>query len=171
MIEVERLSKEQAKALLPELVALLQDTVNGGASVGFLPPLATETAEEYWLEIISEVAQGKRILLISREAEEVTGSVQLGLVTKQNGLHRAEVQKLFVRTHSRGRGIARALMSAIEEVAREAGRTLLVLDTEQDSIAEKLYPKCGYARAGVIPQYALSADGSMITTVVFYKLL
>jgi acetyltransferase len=171
MHKVGRLSEEQAEAHLPELVALLQDSVHNGSSVGFLPPLARERAEEYWRETFEEVAHGKRILLIARESGEVAGSVQLALATKQNGLHRAEVQKLIVHTDYRGRGIARLLMSAIEEAAREAGRTLLVLDTEQDSVAERLYPKCGYTRVGIIPQYALSAEGSLINTVVFYKLL
>ena len=46
-----------------------------------------------------------------------------------------------------------------------------MLDTEQGSVAERLYEKCGYTRAGVIPRYARSADGSLISTVVFYKLL
>jgi ribosomal protein S18 acetylase RimI-like enzyme len=81
------------------------------------------------------------------------------------------VQKLLVRTGFRNRGIARALLSAAEEAARAAGRTLLVLDTEQGSVAERLYEKCGYTRSGVIPQYALNAEGALITTVVFYKLL
>ena len=171
MHKVERLSEEQAKALLPELVALLQDSVHNGSSVGFLPPLTSDVAESYWLETFDEVTQGKRILLVAREEEEVAGSVQLALATKQNGLHRAEVQKLIVHTRFRGRGIARALMSAIEEAARQAGRTLLVLDTEQKSVAERLYPKCGYTRVGIIPQYALSAEGFLINTVVFYKLL
>lgn len=171
MPKIERLSEEQARPMLPKLVALLQDSVHNGSSVGFMPPLTFETAEEYWLETLNEVAQGKRILLVSSEAGDVTGAVQLALVTKQNGLHRAEVQKLLVNTRFRHRGIARALMSAIEESARAMGRTLLVLDTEQGSIAEQLYEKFGYTRSGVIPQYALSADGSLITTVVFYKLL
>ena len=156
---------------MPKLAALLQDVVDHGSSVGFLPPLARETAEEYWRETLDEVAQGKRILLVSGEAGDVTGTVQLALATRQNGLHRAEVQKLLVHTGFRNRGIARSLMGAAEESARAAGRTLLVLDTEQGSVAEKLYEKCGYTRAGVIPQYALSAEGSLITTVVFYKLL
>jgi acetyltransferase len=171
MHKIERLSEEQARPILPQLVALLQDSVHSGSSVGFLPPLASGMAESYWLETLYEVAQAKRILLVSSEAGNVTGAVQLALVTKQNGLHRAEVQKLLVRTSFRNRGIARALMGAIEKSAREAGRTLLVLDTEQGSIAEKLYEKYGYTRAGVIPQYALSADGSLINTVLFYKLL
>jgi ribosomal protein S18 acetylase RimI-like enzyme len=171
MHRIERLSEEQARLLVPQLAALLQDTVQSGSSVGFLPPLTVEAAEEYWLETLSEVAQGKRILLVSSEAEDLTGTVQLALATRQNGLHRAEVQKLLVHTRFRQRGIARALMGAVEESARATGRTLLVLDTEQGSIAEQLYEKSGYTRSGVIPHYALGADGSMITTVVFYKLL
>ena len=171
MHKIERLSEEEARPMLPQLVALLQDSVHNGSSVGFLPPLTFEAAEEFWLETLNEVAQGKRILLVSSEAGDVTGTVQLALATKQNGLHRAEVQKMIVHTRFRHRGIARALMGAVEEAARAAGRTLLVLDTEQDSIAEKLYEKCGYERAGVIPQYALNTSSSLISTVVFYKLL
>ena len=171
MHKSESLSEEQARPLLPQLVALLQDAVHHGSSVGFLPPLASETAEAYWLETLSEVGQGKRILLVAGEGGEVKGSVQLALATRQNGLHRAEVQKLLVHTRFRNRGVARSLMAAAEESARAAGRTLLVLDSEQGSTAERLYERCGYTRAGVIPRYALAADGSLITTVVFYKLL
>lgn len=172
MCKVENLSENEARDILPELIALLQDSVNGGASLGFLPPISNETAEEYWLETFDEVGQGRRILLVSREAEgAVTGSVQLALATKQNAQHRAEVQKLFVQRRARGRGIARMLMNGVEEAARAAGRTLLVLDTEQGCTAEKLYARYGYTRAGIIPRYALGADGSFINTVVFYRLL
>lgn len=171
MHKVVRLSEEEARPIVPQLVALLQDAVEGGSSVGFLPPVAFETAEAYWHEVLGEVAAGKRVLLVSREGEEVTGAVQLALATKQNGLHRAEVQKLLVHTSFRNRGIARALMRAVEDSARSLGRTTLVLDTEQGSVAERLYERCGYTRSGVIPQYALNTDGVLITTVVFYKLL
>src|SRR3954467_7983966 len=123
MHKIERLSEEEARPILPKLVALLQDSVHSGSSVGFLPPLTSEAAEEYWLETFSEIAQGKRILLVSSEAGEVTGTVQLALATRQNGLHRAEVQKLLVHTRFRNRGIARALMRAVEESARAAERS------------------------------------------------
>jgi acetyltransferase len=171
MYKIERVSEEQAKLIVPQLVALLQDSVHHGSSVGFLPPLAFDAAEEYWFETLDEVKQGKRILLVASEAGDVAGAVQLAPAAKQNGLHRAEVQKLVVHTRFRRRGVARALMCAVEEAARAAGRTLLVLDTEQGGAAEQLYVKCGYTRAGVIPQYALSTEGSLITTVVFYKLI
>ena len=110
-------------------------------------------------------------MLVASEGERVVGAAQLSLVTKQNGLHRAEVQKVLVHSKFRRRGIAQALMLDIEAAARSAGRTLLVLDTEQGSAAESLYEKSGYVRSGVIPNYALDASGLLITTVVFYKCL
>jgi hypothetical protein len=62
-------------------------------------------------------------------------------------------------------------MDAVESAAREAGRTLLVLDTRQGDIAEELYLSLGYTLAGVIPQYARSANGELHATSLFYKLL
>ena len=171
MHKVESLSAEEARPLVPRLAALLQDAVHSGSSVGFLPPVSRETAEAYWRETLDEVAQGKRVLLASFEAGELTGTAQLALATKENGLHRAEVQKVIVHTRARNRGVARALLGALEEAARAEGRTLLVLDTEQGCAAERLYERCGYTRAGVIPQFALKTDRSLVSTVVFYKLL
>ena len=171
MRKVERLTAEQARPLVPQLAALLQDAVHGGSSVGFLPPVSHETAEAYWRETLSEVAGGKRVLLASFEAGRVTGTAQLALASRQNGLHRAEVQKVIVHTRARKRGVALALMGALEAAARAEGRTLLVLDTEQGCAAERLYERCGYTRAGVIPQFALKTDRSLVSTVVFYKLL
>lgn len=171
MHKIERLNSEQANEALPQLIALLQDAVHHGASVGFMPPLAPDIAEAYWLDVLKEVSQGNRILLVSNFSGELSGAVQLSLATKQNALHRAEVQKLFVHTRFRNLGIARMLMGEVEEAARKAGRSLLVLDTEQGSVAEKLYEKLGYIRAGVIPEYARSTDGTLHATIFFYRIL
>jgi acetyltransferase len=170
-MKIECLSERQAKVLISQLTDLLQDAVDSGASIGFLPPLATEVADEYWAGVLREVAQGSRILLVASEGAEIMGAAQIELANRQNALHRAEAQKLFVHRRFRNRGIARLLMSAIESAAREAGRTLLTLDTQRGGAAERLYEKCGYTRAGIIPQYALGADGALHDTVVFYRLL
>src|SRR2546423_13657565 len=89
MHKIERLSEEEARLILPELVALLQDAVHNGSSVGFLPPLTFETAEEYWLETLSEVAQGKRVLLVSGEAGDVAGGGGPLPPPKKKGVDRA----------------------------------------------------------------------------------
>ena len=171
MTTIEKLDDERGHADLPGLIALLQDAINNGASLGFLPPLTANTAERYWRKIFSEVGDGSRLLLVSRERDEITGSVQAELSLKENGLHRAEVQKLMVHTRFRRRGLARALLKALDKEAERIGRTLLVLDTELGSEAEKLYPTCGYVRVGEIPQFALKTDRTLTATVVFYKTL
>jgi GNAT superfamily N-acetyltransferase len=170
-MKIDRLSEQQAKVLLPQLTALLQDAVDSGASVGFLPPLASGVAEDYWAGALREITQGTRVLLVASEAGEIMGAAQLELAIRQNALHRAEVQKLLVHRRFRNRGIGRLLMSAVESAAREAGRTLLALDTQRGSAAERLYAKYGYTRAGIIPQYARGADGMLHDTVLFYRLL
>jgi len=167
--DVERLSADQAETLLPQFVALLQDTVNDGASIGFLRPLSAEVASGYWREVIREVGEASRILLIARRGEMLAGSVQLGLCTKPNALHRAEVQKLLVHTLWRRRGIGRQLMMALDEEARLARRTLLYLDTESDKAAFEMYRRSGWSRAGEIPDYARTPDGELHSTVLFYR--
>jgi GNAT superfamily N-acetyltransferase len=153
------------------LVALLRDTVNGGAAVGFLPPLDEDEATAYWQDVIAALRTPYRLLFVAEEQGAIIGTVQLDLSSRTNGLHRAEVAKMMVHSAHRRRGIARALMQSMEEVARAIGRTTLVLDTREGEPSEALYTSLGYTRAGVIPRYARSADGSLHTTVLFYKLL
>lgn len=88
-----------------------------------------------------------------------------------NGGHRAEVQKVCVLRSARGQGIGKQLMLAIEATARAAGRTLLVLDTRKGSVAEGLYRKVGYIEAGVIPSYARTVNGTLVTAAFFYRTL
>jgi acetyltransferase len=171
LIKIERLDAAQTPSLLPELNLLLQDTVAGGASVGFLPPLSDEEAGAYWGSVAAALREPYRILLVAREQGLIIGTVQLDLASRPNGSHRAEVAKLMVHTQHRRQGVGRQLMQAIEAEARRAGRTTLVLDTREGDPSEKLYRSLGYLKAGSIPEYARSADGSLHTTAFLYKLL
>jgi ribosomal protein S18 acetylase RimI-like enzyme len=112
------------------------------------------------------------VLLVARaEDGRVVGSAQLNLATTPNARHRAEVEKVCVLRSSRGQGIGKQLMLAIEEEARAAGRTLLVLGTRKDSLAEGLYRKLGYIEVGIIPGHARTVNGSMVTAIFFYRTL
>jgi acetyltransferase len=170
-VVVARLTETEALAHLPGLMALLDDAVNNGASVGYLRPLDSRLSQSYWLEVCDALATGGRILLVAREGGVVVGSVQLDLSRKPNGRHRAEVQKLLVLSTRRRRGIARDLMRAIEDEARRANRTLLVLDTESGSDAVAFYEAEGWERCGSIPDFALSADGVPTANILYYKRL
>jgi Sortase and related acyltransferases len=168
---IRTVSAEEGTKLLPDLVELLQDSVENGASVGFLLPFSVVATRAYWVEALKEVDGGTRILLVAELNGCVVGSVQLDLANKPNALHRAEVQKLLVHSRHRKQGIGKALMSVVEDVARNLGRTLLVLDTLEGDNGERLYARCGFIRVGEIPRYAQLSDGSLHATVVFYKLL
>lgn len=169
---VEQLSATQAlrPVQLDALAALLQDAVEGGASVGFLAPLSGRTARGYWRGVMAALGE-ELSLWLAYEGEHIVGAVQLAQCSKANGRHRGEVQKLFVlRTH-RGRGIARALLEAVERHAQQQRMHLLVLDTEAGSAAEQLYRHLGWQPAGMIPDFALSPDGRLHATMYFYKTL
>lgn len=167
---IERVRTETGvSAQLDELVALLQDVVADGASIGFLWPLDKPVAESFWRGVARETGEGSRVLLLALAEGKVVGTIQLGLCTRPNGLHRAEVQKLMVHTGWRRRGIANALMAAVEQAAREEKRTLLYLDTEPGKPAEAMYDRLGWLRAGEIPGYACTPDGRLNGTVIFYR--
>lgn len=167
---IERIHTENgALARLDELVALLQNAVADGASIGFLWPLEKAIAEGFWRGVARETGEGSRALLLALAEGKVVGTIQLGLCTRPNGLHRAEVQKLMVHTGWRRRGIGNALMAAVEQVAREEKRTLLYLDTEPGKPAEAMYERLGWLRAGEIPGYACTPDGRLNGTAIFYR--
>lgn len=171
MDTIQQFDTIQARQALPQLMQLLRDAVDHGASLGFIPPLNLQLAERYWLDVFQAMENGSRILLVAKRGSEFIGTVQLDLCMRQNGLHRAEVTKLLVHTAYRRQGIGEALMRAIEDQARQAHRTTLVLDTRVGNPAEKLYTKLGYQRAGVIPDYVCIENGLLVATAIYYRLL
>ncbi|MEZ4615788.1 MAG: GNAT family N-acetyltransferase [Caldilineaceae bacterium] len=170
MMTIERVTAIQVESLLEtQLIPLLQNVVDDGASIGFIAPLSTDEARDYWQGVLPPLQAGHKVMFIARLDDQIIGSVQLALEPRANGRHRGEVQKLMVHTAARGQGIARRLMAAIEAAAREHQRTLLVLDTVRDGVADKLYPRLGYTKVGTIPRYALSSAGPLEDTVLYYR--
>lgn len=170
-MEIRRLTADPQRAERAGLVALLLDAVQDGASIGFLRALSDRAAATYWETVLRDVAEGSRVLLGASEDGRLVGSAQLALCTKENGRHRAEVQKVLVHTGARRRGLGRALMERLEVEARAEQRTLLYLDTEPDRPAERMYVALGWVRAGEIPDYATTPDGRFHSTIVYYRQL
>jgi acetyltransferase len=166
---IEPLSATPTAADLADLNALLRDAVEGGASVGFILPLAEIEIVAFWAEAFAEVTAHQRVLLVARAAGHIVGSAQLELAQRTNSLHRCELQKLLVLRAHRGRGLGTALMAVAEDHARLRHRSLIVLDTSASGNALDLYARCGYTRVGVIPRYATDPDGPLIDTVIYYK--
>ncbi|MEU5389982.1 GNAT family N-acetyltransferase [Streptomyces tibetensis] len=153
------------------LADLLCDTVNGGASVGFLAPLTRAEALAWWEERAADVAAGRLAVWAACEGERVLGTVSLAFPGKTNSRHRAELVKLMVHREARGRGLGRGLLATAQDAAAAAGVTLLHLDTETGSPAENLYRSAGWTPIGAIPDYAADPGGVLRPTTIYYKRL
>lgn len=168
-MDICRLNGDETGQRLPELILLLQDAVDGGASVGFLAPLNAAEAHAYWQSVAADVAAGHRLLFAALDDGALVGSVQLYLESRPNGSHRGEVNKLLVLGRARRRGVGTALMEALHAAAAAHGRSLLVLDTVAGDHAQQLYSRLGYTAAGIIPGYARRSAGGFDPTVYMYK--
>jgi GNAT superfamily N-acetyltransferase len=150
------------------LADVLIDCVEGGASVSFMDPLGRDRAEAFWRGVAQGVAAGERALVVAEDARGVCGTVQLILAQPENQPHRAELAKMLVHRRARRHGLGAALMREAEDIARERGKTLLVLDTASAD-AERLYERMGWEKVGVIPGYALLPQGGLCQTTVYYR--
>lgn len=94
---------------------------------------------------VFQVAGG--CFLVARRGEEILGCV--GLVPERAGT--AEVKRLWVARAARGTGLGTRLMAAVEQQARDAGFTRLVLDTNGVLVeAVAFYHRAGWT---AVPRY------------------
>ena len=166
------LSADDILSRIDELCDVLENCVQGGASVSFMLPFGREKSQAFWLNVAQSVNRGERLLLVDElEGDGIVGTVQLILDQPENQPHRADVAKLLVHDRARRKGVAGRLMNALETAARDNGKSVLVLDTSTGSGAETFYVNAGWEKVGEIPRYALMPDGEMTSTSVFYKFL
>ncbi len=155
---------------LNALAEVLVDCVAGGASVSFMSPFSVPDALTYWRGIARDTEVGDRVLLVAEDAQGIMGTVQLVLAQPPNQPHRADVSKMLVHRRARKQGVGKALMRAAEDAARSCRKTVLVLDTADDTAA-RLYERAGWIKVGVIPDYALLPGGGLCDTTYYYRKL
>ncbi|MFT7775764.1 GNAT family N-acetyltransferase [Roseateles sp.] len=172
MSTIRELDGTEAAARVGELAQVLRDCVEGGASVGFMLPLAEGRPEGFWRKVAAAVAAGERHLFVAEgEDGRICGTLSLVVDMPDNQPHRADVSKMLVHRGARRRGVAERLLRALEAKARELGRTTLVLDTVTGSDASRVYERMGWLRAGDIPNFALMPDGPACSTTYYFRQL
>jgi len=160
----------RADGLAQALADVLIDCVEGGASVSFMWPLPRENALAFWRDVLNSVVRGERVLIVAASGDgRIVGTVQLVISQPDNQPHRADIAKMLVHRSARRCGIAQRLMAAVDAVAHEEGKTVLVLDTVTGGDAERLYQRAGWQRVGMVPKYALMPTGEFCATTFFYK--
>jgi ribosomal protein S18 acetylase RimI-like enzyme len=155
---------------IPALHALLAEAVAEGASIGFMWPVNHDEIAAYWRDVAQSVSLHKKHLVVVVDNQgNMVGTAQLEPSPKENGRHRAEVQKVIVAVHARNRGLGKLLMRHIEAHAKTLGRSMLFLDTRVDDVGERLYESMGWVKFGVAPDYAYSPDGTLAGSAFYFK--
>jgi acetyltransferase len=170
-MEIAELSADEVRAAADELGRLLLDAHASGMALGLAGPLTAEHAREVWVETAATLDARKRVLLVAREAGAVVGTVQIVRAESENGQHRAEIQRLAVRSDRRGAGIGRALLAAAAEHSREMGLRLLWLTTHEDTGSDRFYEAVGWTRLGAMPLYSARPDGTLAGGAIYYIVL
>lgn len=166
---VEALDAAAAASAERALARLLVDCVAEGASLSYLPPLSPAAARDAWKRVSSDIALGRRILLVAWLDGVLVGTVQLSLATAPNQPHRVDIEKLMVDPAHRRCGVGQALMRRVDQTARGVGRRLLVLDTRRGTAAEALYRVAGWTEGGCIPGGELDAAMQPRDILYFWK--
>ena len=154
-ITIRQLSALEFVALLPDLIELFVESVNIDSPDGFLAPITRAVARDYWISLIPELEGGSRLILIAYRENVVVGSGQLALSQRSSSPHHAELETLFVERASRGEGIGRSIMQALHCVARQNGRTLILLNARRGEPAEDFCKALGYREARLIPEWTI----------------
>lgn len=169
---IHMLTAAEAAERREALIDILVDAVEGGASVNFVMPMTRAKAATWWDGALASHAKGERLIFTAEAGGRIDATVTLIPAPQENQTHRADISKMLVHRRARRRGLGAALLAAAEAEALRLGRVLLTLDTESGSAGEFLYARSGWTRFGVVPGFALTADGTRHEAATFfYKVL
>jgi ribosomal protein S18 acetylase RimI-like enzyme len=167
-VEVAVLDGDGLAAEIDALASVLHACVHEGASVGFVLPFVEAEAAGFWREVVlPPLRAGRRRVIVARDGGQIVGTVQLLHDMPPNQPHRGEVAKLLVHPAARRRGIATALMAAVEAEARGLGRSLLTLDTRTGDPAEALYRRLGWNVVGSLPGWCRDTASDRLDATTF----
>jgi GNAT superfamily N-acetyltransferase len=172
-------SPEQHGHLVPYMAALHASCITLDHMVGpFLPPLTNEKLLPWWKERIAEAAGATRIIvLLLPETKpgkkplgtDLRGIAMLKLAETETGSFRGHIDAVLVDRRHRRQGGARALVAALEYEAAKKGRSLLLVDTETDSVAEMAFRKLDYTEIGKVPHFSRALPNGKKGETFFYK--
>jgi ribosomal protein S18 acetylase RimI-like enzyme len=155
---------------LEDLCEATVAAIEDGGGFGWVKAPARQALENYWNGVL---LVPERSLYVARLNGTVCGSVQLVAPPRNNEAQAfaAQLTGNFLAPWSRGHGLARRMIEAVEDGARNAGFAILNLDvraTQEAAIG--LYETMGFQRWGTHPAYA-RVDGKVIPGHYYFKRL
>jgi ribosomal protein S18 acetylase RimI-like enzyme len=153
---------------LQELCEAAEEGIKAGGGFGWLKPPPRHIMESYWRGIL---LNPDRHVFVGRLDGTIAGTAQLVRPARNNEAQAASAQITthFVAPWARGHGLARQIVVAAENAAREAGIRVVNLDVrETQGAAIQLYQSLGFQHWGSHPRYA-RVDGLWVAGQFFWK--
>ncbi|MFM9844010.1 MAG: N-acetyltransferase family protein [Dongiaceae bacterium] len=153
---------------LQELCEAAEEGIKAGGGFGWLKPPPRHIMESYWRGIL---LNPDRHVFVGRLDGTIAGTAQLVRPARNNEAQSASAQITthFVAPWARGHGLARQIVVAAENAAREAGIRVVNLDVrETQGAAIQLYQSLGFQHWGSHPRYA-RVDGLWVAGQFFWK--
>ncbi len=167
-ITVEYVSESLSRNDLNDLCDATDAAIEEGGGFGWVHVPERSSLERYWQGVITAPT---RELFVARLDGVICGTTQLILPAGNNEAqgHSLQMTTNFVAPWARGHGLARMLLEAVEEKARNDGYAIINLDVRKTmDRAIKLYESLGYVRFGEHP-FSVKANGETIASLYYYK--
>ena len=124
--------------------------------------------DSYWQERLAGAQRGDHMLLFAKEGSEVVGVVAAASENGEKIKHRVHVDEVYVLPDSRGKGVARMLMEALEKHCLDLGYVIVlslnVAHTQE--AARHLYESLGFKEIGTIQKDVHIADAFYDTDIM-----
>ncbi|WP_134655079.1 N-acetyltransferase [Streptomyces sp. H23] len=133
---------------------ILATLVRGGAALGWINPPSRDDVAELLGQVVAAVPTGDAALRVAYLDRRPVGLGYWLRYSRPTHRPHADLEKIAVDAAAHGRGVGRALTSALIADAREAGIEVLTLDARGDNAgALHLYRSLGFTEYGRLPDF------------------
>ena len=133
---------------------ILADLVRGGAALGWVEPPSRDEVAELLDHVVAAVHAGDAALRAAYLDRRLVGLGYWLRYARPTHRPHADLEKIAVDAAAHGRGVGRALTTALIADARQAGIEVLTLDARGDnSNALHLYRSLGFTEYGRLPDF------------------
>lgn len=133
---------------------ILATLVGGGAALGWINPPSRDDVAELLGQVVAAVPAGDAALRVAYLDRRLVGLGYWLRYSRPTHRPHADLERIAVDAAAHGRGVGRALTSALIADAREAGIEVLTLDARGDNAsALHLYRSLGFTEYGRLPDF------------------
>lgn len=130
-----------------------------GGAVGWVTVPDRAESDRWLADRVAEVAAGRSRVVLASTGGQLAGLGRWSWYASPAVAVNADIRQVMVHPRSRGQGLARALVAALVEDARERGVETLTLDVRGNNhAAMALYETVGFQVAGRLPDFVAVGD-------------